>query len=292
MSNSIDYAVETLRQANPVPDPTDLADAMRRPSVFLATTKEKTMGLNTDQSTQTDPTQKRPRKPGKALALVGGIAIAVIAVGLVATMNNDDSISLAGASDDPAATAAFAAVEDAYLAFNSGDSRWVEIRNSGSAYDSVRYQELVEEHLLALYAASHAADARIDVRGCTSHGLASWPEVADDGPVFGHKFTCNAVRTDSFHGGAGMQLDEPFVWVVSDGEIIAVTSEGDSDARFGPANHQLGLTDQFYFWLADAHPRVASEMTFVEWQAIRVFPSIESLPIALEYVDEFVAAQS
>lgn len=285
MSNSIDYAVENLRQANPVPDPSDLADAMSRPSVFLATTKENTMGITTDQRTQTDPTQKRPRKPGNVLALVGGVAIAVVAVGLVATMSNDDSISLAGASDDPAATAAFAAVEDAYLAFNSGDSNWVEIRDSGSAYDSFRHQERVEEHLLTLFAASHAADARIDVHGCTSHGLASWPEVADDGPVFGHKFTCNAVRTDSFHGGTGMQLNEPFVWVVSDGEIIAVTSEGDLDDWFG-------LTDQFYFWLADAHPSVASEMTFVEWQAKRAFPSIESLPIALEYVDEFVAAKS
>jgi hypothetical protein len=292
VSNAIDNALEAMRHANPVSDQVELADAMLRSSVFLTATKETTVSIDTKQSTQQHPTSKQRTSRRNVMALAGAFAVAIVAVAIVATANTGDSISLTGASSDPAATEAFIAVEDAYTAFNTGDARWVEIRNQGSVYESATQQERLEEHLLAVFAAAHTADARLDVLSCESHGSGTWPDVADGGPIDGYKFTCNAVRTDSFHGGAGMQLDESFVWVASDGEIIAVTSEGDLDAWFGRVNHQFGLTDRFYFWLADAYPRVASEMTFVEWQAKRMFPSIESLPIALEYVDEFVAAQS
>lgn len=284
MSSTIDNALEAMRHANPVPDQVELADAMLRSSVFLTATKETTVGIDTKQSTHQQPPSKQRRSRRNVMALVGAFAVAVIAVAAVATADNEDSIFLTGASSDPAATEAFVAVEEAYMAFNTGNDRWVEIRDQGSVYESADRQERLEEHLLAVFAATQTADAHLEIRSCESHGFGTWSDVADGGPVDGHRFTCDAVRTNSFHGATGMRFDESFVWVVSDQEVIAVASDMDIDAW-------VDYTQAFYFWLADVHPDAASEIEFVEWQAKRIFPSTESWPTVLEYLDGFAATQ-
>jgi hypothetical protein len=80
VSKSTDYAVEMLKQANPVPDPVDLADAMVRPSVFLATTKETTMSIDTAQPTHETPADKPSGRRRNLRALIGAAAVAVVFV--------------------------------------------------------------------------------------------------------------------------------------------------------------------------------------------------------------------
>jgi hypothetical protein len=77
---STGYAVEMLKQANPVPDPVDLADAMVRPSVFLATTKETTMSIDTDQPTHETPADRPSGRRRNLRALIGAVAVAVVFV--------------------------------------------------------------------------------------------------------------------------------------------------------------------------------------------------------------------
>jgi hypothetical protein len=80
VSMSTDYAVEMMKQANPVPDPVDLADAMVRPSVFLATTKETTMSIDTDQPTHETPADRPSGRRRNLRALIGAVAVAVVFV--------------------------------------------------------------------------------------------------------------------------------------------------------------------------------------------------------------------
>lgn len=285
MSSAVDTALRAMRHANPVPDEGSLEDAVLRSRVFLTAKEETSMSIDTNQQAEAKPPQKRATRRRNVMALVGGLALVVVAVAFAATVNNDDGLVLTGAEGDPAATEAFVAVEDAYETFNSGDITWVEIRNRGSVYDSVRSQEESADTLRGLFVATHAADARIDVIGCQSYGFGTWPEIADDGPIDGYRFACDAVRTDSLRAVAGLQLDEAFVWVVSDDEVVAVTT--------GPSQDELWMDypQEFSFWLARTHPEIAAGVEFVEWQGFRVFPMPESLPTVLEYVEEYEASR-
>lgn len=285
MSSSVDTALRAMRHANPVPDEGSLEDAVLRSRVFLTATEGTSMSIDTQQHTEAKPPRKRTTRRKNVMAIVGGFALAVVAVAFAVTVDNDDGLVLTGADGDPAAREAFVAVEDAYETFNSGDSTWVEIRDRGSAYDSVRSQEVLADHLREVFVATHAAEARIDVIGCQSYGFGTWPDTADDGPIDGYRFTCDAVRTDSLHELAGFQpVDEAFVWVVADDDVIAVQSElGDEP--------WMDYPQEFSFWLAVAHPEIAAEIEFVEWEGFRVFPTPESLPTVLEYIDEYAAAR-
>lgn len=272
-----------MRHANPVPDHGIFEDASVNPHVFLTATKETLMSIETQQHTEPEPHQKRATTRRNVLVLIGTIAATVIAVAIVASAANDDGIPVGNLSDDPAETQAFVAVEDAFGIYNSGDSTWVEIRDRGSVYELVLQQKRLEEHLLELFAATHAADAHLNVLGCESRGFGS-SDIADGGPIEGYRFTCDAVRTDSFHGATGLSVDETFEWVVLGEEVVAVTSEFEYEPW-------VEYTSDFYGWLVREHPDVANEVTFVEWQATKIFPSAESMPTVSEYLDEFAADQ-
>jgi hypothetical protein len=116
VNSAIDLALEAIRQANPVPDPVDLADAMLRSDVFLTTTKETLMSLDTDQPTHQTPERSPSGSRRNRLALVGALVVAVVAVAVVATVNTGNDMPPAITSDDPAA-----AIEQYIAAYNSGD---------------------------------------------------------------------------------------------------------------------------------------------------------------------------
>jgi hypothetical protein len=102
VNNAIDNALEAIRHANPVPDPVDLADAMLRSDVFLTTTKETSMSIDTDQPTHEMPPHRPSGRRRKLLALVGAFAMAVVVVVgsgvLLASGDGDDPSPAAPAS--------------------------------------------------------------------------------------------------------------------------------------------------------------------------------------------------
>jgi hypothetical protein len=95
---------------------------MLRSDVFLTTTKEISMSIDTDQPTHGTPAPKPSAKRRNVLVFVGAFAVAVVAVALLATVNTDDDITAVGAA--PALTVDGAlAVSDGYIeAFNAGDA--------------------------------------------------------------------------------------------------------------------------------------------------------------------------
>jgi hypothetical protein len=116
VNNAIDYALEAIRQANPVPDPVDLADAMLRSDVFLTTTKETSVSIDTNQPTHEAPERKQRDRRRNVMVALGAFAVTIVAVAVVATVNTGDDIAPGGTSDDPAAV-----IELYTTAYNSGD---------------------------------------------------------------------------------------------------------------------------------------------------------------------------
>jgi len=97
VNNAIDNALEAIRQANPVPDPVDLADAMLRSEVFLTTTKETMMSVDKDQSIHQTAADRPSRRRRNILALVGAFAVTVVAIALVAIVSTGNDTPQAGA---------------------------------------------------------------------------------------------------------------------------------------------------------------------------------------------------
>jgi hypothetical protein len=123
--------------------------------------------------------------------------------------------------DDPEA-AALSTVEAAYETFNSGDvDTWVEIRQGGSAFASDEERAEVAEDMADEITPEMEGGARYEGIQCESMGYGEWP-AADEGPVEGYYLTRDTTYVDS----AGDEYPEAFEWVVADGEVIAVRSNG------------------------------------------------------------------
>lgn len=100
-----------------------------------------------------------------------------------------------------------------------------------------------------------------------------------DGPMLGHGFECAATQTDRLLEAAGIELEMTYNWVIGD----------DPESSLAGSNEDWGVLLEFlqgyHDWLADTHPDVAANVDY-EWR--NVVPAAESVPTALEYVDEFV----
>jgi hypothetical protein len=278
MNQAFDEAVEAMRQANPVPDPIALAESMQGPEVFLASTKEMTMSLDTSQTTDPRPNVRPQRTRRRAVAIAAAFAVVAVSAAVVVSMSSRENIALAGAIDDPQAREAFSAVEAAYDTYNSGDDSWVEIRERSTSVETI--DAAFDAHLRLVYAADQAAGSRYDVIGCRSFGQDTW-NPSGEGDVIGHRFTCDAVLTDSFRGAANMSILESFEWIVADGEVVAVSSEGDFDPWWA-------YTSDFQSFMYAEHPEVAGDIAYLSWRGDMVVPAAESMALVLEYVDEFV----
>ena len=173
------------------------------------------------------------------------------------------TIPLSGAEDDSGAQEAFATVESAFAAFNSGDmDTWALWREGGqgSAAD---------------FDFDVATGSRLAVERCSYRGLAEWDMEV---PLTGHGFDCAATRTDDILGAAGIELEMTYVWVIG---AAPDSSQGGSNEDFEAANAFLR---DFRDWLAASHPDVEAGIEFDGDT-----PTAASVPTVIEYVDEFVA---
>jgi hypothetical protein len=103
--------------------------------------------------------------------------------------------------------------------------------------------------------------------------------------VAGYYFTCTTIESNAFHGASNIEFAEEYGWVVADGEVAAVSSEGDFDEWFN-------YSELFNAWVLIQRPEVSSEIEYVWWGSTRAFPTADTVPKALEHVDEFAATQN
>lgn len=218
-----------------------------------------------------------------AVALVGGLFLAV-------TQSDDDPatadqpeqteldagdevsgtpIPLTGADVDPAGQDAFAIVESAFAAYNSGDMNTWGYWNDGepdSADD---------------YAYELASEGRLEVEQCTYRGFAEWRwgRGPASEPVEGYGFDCDAIYSDLFLRAAGIELEMTYSWVVAE-DLQSAEGRSNDDVEV-----PRELLRDFRDWLASSHPDIESSITY-DFPNI---PTAESVPIAAEYIDEFVA---
>jgi hypothetical protein len=205
------------------------------------------------------------------------------AIGAILSTRSDTGIPVAGLEGDPAAAEAFAAVEEAYAVYNSGDPEaWGEIRSAGSFFETPEAMERDRAFWVDTYGAFMAAGSRLQVDDCVSHGFGEWPGIADEElpTAPGFWFTCRVTETITFFESGGIDLrPEEWEWVVADGEIVAVTSEGNQDE-----SETARFVADFLVWLSSNHPDIAETIEFTDDGV----PTIDSAPTALEYVKLFV----
>lgn len=132
-------------------------------------------------------------------------------------------VSGCGSSEGDSEQAALEVVEGAYEAFNIGDvDEWVDVRDRGSSYETSEEQAEMVAYLRDLVVSQVDGGARFENIECESLGDGEWP-VADAGPVEGYYFECDTVFVNS----AGVESLIAYEWVVADGEVVAVRSNGE-----------------------------------------------------------------
>jgi hypothetical protein len=275
-----------LEEGNPVTELGDDAWAEVTAATYLAILERRS-----SEMTQLETNKSRPESQRFSTTpwLVAAIAVIVLGVAIfVVNQANQDSIPLAGADGNPEATDAFKAVEAAYHAFNTGDPAWVEVRVRGSFFESQEEEDAFLTQILARWPEAQAANPHLEVSGCASQGDGEWPNVVDEGvpTPSGYYFICETTATDSLYDVAGVQVSETHLWVVNNGEVVAVKgSEGDGSEA------DLFLY-RFESWLNATHPEVNAELTpiFSDRESVTpIFSDPESVPTVLEYAEEFVA---
>ena len=167
---------------------------------------------------------------------------------------------------------ALAMVEAAFEAFNSGDIEgWVAARG-------VREDGWVRTARVPYTEALLAAGAHIEVEQCTSNGHG---DLDGSGAYVGYHIICDASESNLFYQAASIGEAVTFEWVVDEGEIIYSSAD---EADF---DNWLAFNKDFKDWMQSSHADVFGEMSFLVLTSS--FPSAESMPTALEYVEEFVS---
>jgi hypothetical protein len=269
-----------LEEGNPVTELGDDAWTETNAATYLATLERRSSEMTQVETNKSRPDSQRFRTTPWLVAAIVAIVLGVAVV--VVNQANQDSTPLAGADGDPEATEAFKAVETAYLAFNTGDPAWVELRLRGSFFESQEDEDGLLSNQLAVWQEYQVANPHLEVSACASQGHGEWPDIVDEGvpAPTGYYFICETTTTDSLYDVAGVQLSETHHWVVDNGEVVAVI--GGSGGETEPE----AFLDAFQSWLWQTHPEVAGEL-------VPFFSNPEhdpgSIPTALEYVEEFVA---
>jgi F420-0:gamma-glutamyl ligase len=111
-----------------------------------------------------------------------------------------------------------------------------------------------------------------------SQGHGEWPNRVDQGvpAPTGYYFICDTAMTDSFMDVAGVHIPETYHWVVTDGEVVAVSSEIVSQEEAD------SLTTRLEVWLRQNHREDTADI-------LPVFSDPRSVPAVLQYAEEFVA---
>lgn len=162
-------------------------------------------------------------------------------------------------------TAALAIVESAFAAYNSGDmDTWILWREGGRGSGADAAYQL-------------AAGSRLNVEQCTYRGYGVWQAGS---PMTGHGFDCAVTGTDRILEAAGIELEMTYNWIIGESPGWSIGGSNE-DYRFVKA-----FMAEYRAWLETTHPDVAATIQTVD------FPELlppESVPTALEYIDDFVA---
>jgi hypothetical protein len=271
---SVDTAFQRLRDANPVPEPALLRTQSHDSAVLLAATRQRSTVMQTQEETIN---QKGQESPSRRLLIGLGVAAAVllavaVTVGVALALTTANPLPPANQVNDPDAAEAVAVVEAAYAAYNAGETEaWLA---------AVWPQGFESNELVGfgeVYAASVAAGARVHTIDCVPHGFGDWLIGENGAAVAGQRVRCATEETNNFHIPAGLEATFVSAWVVADGIIIAFEAEDD----FGESE---AFNLEFRNWLARNHKEAALGYNTFPW----MFPKADSVPTALEYVDEFV----
>jgi hypothetical protein len=264
-----------LAEGNPATELGDDAWTELNAATYLATLERRSSEM-TQVDTKKSPRRTQPRSTTPwliAAIIVGVLGVAAVVV----SQAGEPAIPLAGADDDPQAVEAFKAVEAAYGLFNTGDPAWMEVRLRGSFFETEDEADAALSELTAKWSDEQAWDLQMVVSGCTSQGHGQWPDLVDKGvpAPSGYYFICETTKTDSVYEVAGVSVPGTYHWVVENGAVVAVTSEGSTSQAdaFG-----IALTA----WLREAHPEVAADIT-------PLFEDPADVPATVEYAKEFVA---
>ena len=286
-----DRLVALFGEADPVPDPIAFAAELEVEAPLETIRQRGTTMQDTQIRTLEPPTSRSSRRRW----ILGAAAAAVVLVGgvgawLLITERGDSvtNIPLIGTENDPAAQEAFEAVRAAYAAFGSGDAEtWVAPFGAGRNFRTPELRDAVRETKLQVYAANRAVNEHIEVTRCLYDGFGDWPGLTDadlwqrnvnaDEVPTGYHFTCLASHTNAFHELAGISLSGSYEWVVTDGELIGISSKGYDEAWL--------FVDDLSAWLLENHEEVWWD---VLWLASHPYPQAESAETALEYARLFV----
>ena len=217
-------------------------------------------------------------KPSSArsVLILAGLVTFTLTLGACASSNGTDTTStVAGTTATTVAAtttttsgeaAALDVVESAFTAYNSGDmATWFLWREGGSPWNPVDAEYLI------------AVESRYDVQECTYRGYAEWQM---DDRMIGHGFDCAVTQTDLILEAAGIELEMIYNWVIG----------ADPESSLAGSNEDWDFLDAFMneyrVWLETNHPEVGADITY---QHGTDFVLPESVPTALEYIDEFVA---
>jgi hypothetical protein len=265
-----------LAEGNPATEVAEDASTEVPAATYLATLEQRSSDM-TQLETKKD--EKQTKRRLTTPWLVAAIAVVVLGVAaLVVNQAGQQGIPLAGANGDPQAAEAFKAVEAAYNAFNTGDQEWLDLRLRGSFFESQEERDALLAELVTSWPDELAWQPHIEVSGCVSQGHGEWPNRVDQGvpAPTGYYFICDSALTDSFMDVAGVQIPETYHWVVTDGDVVAVSSE------MITGEEADSLTTRFESWLRQNHPEDVADI-------LPLFSDPRSVPTVLEYAEEFVA---
>jgi hypothetical protein len=259
-----DAAVRVMRDANPVPDPVSLANAMENSAVFLDVTKEATQ-MDTYEETNKKPDEGR--SPGGGLRIAVAAFVAVLLVGAAA-------IFLLQANDDQSA----AAPEDVTTEF-------IEAQNAG---DSAA--------VLALFAPGATVDdaGAVDVSGFVSrvdwYSALEWDwtptECTESTSGAATTVTCSYTHENAWTRalGVGPYDAGEVTYVVESGLITSYVYE------FDETGFSDDVWDVFLRWLRLNHPE--ERFTIVPDGCCTPAWTPEAVVLWAEFTEEFVAEQA
>jgi len=247
---TVDQAFQRLRDANPVTDPAALRKETIDSAVFLASTRQRSMDMQT-QTARLEPAPVRRRRVAAALAAAFFLLVVGIGVGLIASMRGGDEVSSTlerRVAIIAAQAGAYSDGElDAWLAYYTPDA---------DLYNGVFSLEQPDLRLRAPY--WFALNDQWVITGvCTD--------------VSAGDVACPMRQKDDYHGLAGITLEAVYTFTFNeDDKITAFRLDGSYPAALAP----YGAFDmRFLRWLDETHPEA----------------ELDDSTTAILYVEEFIA---
>lgn len=240
----------------------DLPEAGRG-DALLVLVNERNERTNVEELAMRVQPVEPTRRGWLVVAAMTAIVLVVLAPMLLFSGGNEPDVGGTGPDTAKSAPAALAVVESAFAAYNSGDMATWFLWREGGRVSRTPYGD----YLMAV-------GSRLDVEECTHRGYAVWQMGV---PMTGHGFDCSVTQTDLILGAAGIELEMTYNWVIG----------ADPESSLGGANEDFdflnGFMKEYRDWLDANYPD--SGITYDGLNR----PSSESVPTALEYIDEFVA---